>query len=86
VRLRCILRCIHRTNIYLTEEQERALDVRARAEGKTRSALLREILDRELGSSPLDGDIQEAFAVLADGYQRLAGDLFDDDPDLRIDR
>jgi hypothetical protein len=77
---------MHRTNIYLTDEQERALDARARAEGKTRSAVLREILDRELASPSLDGDIQEAFAALADGYQQLAGDLFDDDPDLRIER
>ena len=75
-----------RTQIYLTDEQERALDARARAEGKTRSAVLREILDRELMNPPLDGDIQEAFAALADGYEHLVGDLFDDDPDLCIER
>lgn len=82
----CILRCMHRTNIYLTEEQERALDARARAEGKSRSAVLRAILDQELASAPLDDDVEEAFAALADGYEQLVGDLFDEDPDLRIDR
>ena len=78
--------CMHRTNIYLTDEQERALDARARAEGTTRSAVLRAILDQELAAPSVDPGLQEAFAALADGYEQLAGDLFDDDPDLRIDR
>lgn len=81
-----MLRGMHRTNIYLTEEQERALDARARVEGRTRSAVLRAILDRELAGVPLDDEVQAAFAALADDYDELVGDLFDDDPDLRIDR
>lgn len=85
-RQRCILRCMHRTNIYLTDEQERALDTRARAEGTTRSAVLRAILDRELATPTVDPGLQEGFAALVDGYRELTADLFDDDPDLRIDR
>src|SRR3546814_19305263 len=42
---RCMLWCMQRTNIYLTEEQQQALDVRARRAGTNRSAALREILD-----------------------------------------
>src|SRR3546814_3275894 len=45
---RCMLWCMQRTNIYLTEDQQRALDVRARRAGTNRSAVLREILDAEL--------------------------------------
>lgn len=78
---------MHRTNIYLTEEQERALDARARVEGTTRSALLRAILDRELsGTVVFDADLEAAFAAIADGYTDLVDGLFDDDPDLHIDR
>ena len=77
---------MHRTNIYLTEEQERALDARARAEGTTRSAVLRSILDRELTGVALDSDLREGFAALADGYGELVDGLFDADPDLLIER
>lgn len=78
--------CMHRTNIYLSEAQERALDARARVAGTSRSAVLREILDASLADpGPADDELQTAFAALADSYDDLVAGLFDDDPDLRID-
>lgn len=77
---------MHRTNIYLTEDQEHDLDQRAQVEGKSRSQLIREILDREL-AHPVPGPAPDgALAELAERYHELTGDLFDDDPDLRIER
>ena len=76
---------MQRTNIYLTEAQQRALAARARATGTTRSAVLRGILDAELADpGPPDAELQAALAALADGYDDLVAGLFDDDPDLRI--
>lgn len=39
---------MRRTQIYLDDDQDRRLDRRARSEGKTRSALIREALDAYL--------------------------------------
>jgi len=39
-----------RTQIYLTPEQRRALDVRARSEDRTMADLVREAIDRFLGT------------------------------------
>lgn len=81
-----MLRCMQRTNIYLTEEQQRALDERARRAGTNRSAVLREILDAELAQpAPPDAQLRAQFAALADQHEELVAGLFDDDPDLRID-
>jgi hypothetical protein len=78
---------MHRTNLYLTEVQERELDARARRAGLSRSALVRSIIDRELTKpQSIDGALQQSLGQIADDYQELIGDLFDDDPDLRIDR
>jgi len=78
---------MHRTNIYLTEEQERALDQRARRAGTTRSAVVRDILDRDLNGAPaIDPEVAAVFGELYDRYDEVVGDLFDDDPDLRIER
>ena len=77
---------MHRTNLYLTPDQERALDTRASAAGMSRSALVRRIIDEAL--SPVDSpDVaaEEAFGRLADAYHDVVGRLFDDDPDLRIE-
>ena len=83
---RCMVWCMQRTNIYLTEDQQRALDELARIARTNRSAVLRDILDAELFGSPdLDDETREAFGRLADGYSELVTGLFDDDPDLRID-
>lgn len=43
-----MLWCMHRTNIYLSEEQRDALDARARAEGMSRAELIRRMVDRTL--------------------------------------
>lgn len=81
-----MLRCMQRTNIYLTDEQQRALAARARVAGTTKSAVLREILDAGLAAPPpADDQLQAAFAALADRYDGVVAGLFDDDPDLRID-
>jgi metal-responsive CopG/Arc/MetJ family transcriptional regulator len=78
---------MHRTNLYLTDEQERELDARARRAGVSRSALVRSIIDRELAKpQSLDTAVQEVLGQLADDYHDLIAGLFDDDPDLRIDR
>jgi hypothetical protein len=81
-----MLRCMRRTNIYLTEAQQRALEARARQAGSNRSAVLREILDAGLGApGPVDDELRAGFAALADRYDQLTAGLFGDDPDLRID-
>lgn len=78
---------MHRTNLYLTDEQEEALDRRARSAGISRSALVRRIIDRELADPPaLSGADEQALAELADRYHEAFSDLFDDDPDLRVER
>ena len=78
---------MHRTNLYLTEEQERELDARARSERISRSELVRRILDRELARPKIpDPELEAAFGSMADSYHEAVGDLFDDDPDLRVER
>ena len=78
---------MHRTNLYLTNEQEEALDARARAAGVSRSSLVRSIIDRELARPPALGeDAERALGLLAEHYVQASERLFDDDPDLRIDR
>ena len=65
---------MNRTNIYLTDEQRRRLDARARAEGVSRAELIRSMLDRALdegGSDLLDADlvaIEGSFAALTDEF------------------
>lgn len=82
-----MMRCMHRTNIYLTEEQEQALDERARRADTTRSAIVREIIDRDLAATTaIDPSVAAGFRELADVYGEITDGLFDDDADLRIDR
>lgn len=76
---------MHRTNVYLTLEEEAALDARARAEGVTRSQVLRDIIDvaLDLGSTE-NGDAADAYlreraGEIAAHARRLA----QRDPDLR---
>lgn len=78
---------MHRTNLYLTEEQERKLDARAKAVRMSRSAYVRRIIDRALDEpEPLSPEVRDQLGEFADSYHELVGDLFDDDPDLRIAR
>jgi metal-responsive CopG/Arc/MetJ family transcriptional regulator len=62
---------MHRTNIYLTDEQIAQLDRRARAEGVSRAELIRQLLDRLLDSDSdrLGADlvaIDMSFGLLSD--------------------
>ena len=78
---------MHRTNLYLTTEQERALDTRARSAGVSRSELVRRIIDQELSRTPgVDEAATTAMASLSDQYIQTIAGLFDEDPDLRIER
>ncbi|HET6873798.1 MAG TPA: hypothetical protein VFH70_03415 [Acidimicrobiales bacterium] len=78
---------MHRTNLYLTEDQERKLDARAKAVRMSRSAYVRRIIDRALDEpEPLAPEVRDQLGEFADSYHELVGDLFDDDPDLRIAR
>ncbi|MGH9062523.1 MAG: CopG family transcriptional regulator [Acidimicrobiales bacterium] len=62
---------IRRTNVYLSEAEQAALDARAEAEGRSRSEIVRTAIDRELN--------------LAEELAERAGELSADDPGLRID-
>jgi metal-responsive CopG/Arc/MetJ family transcriptional regulator len=78
---------MHRTNIYLTDAQVEALDAEAEQGGTTRSELVRTIIDQHVASKPaIDPDVAAAFAEIADVYDEITEHLFDDDPDLRIER
>ena len=81
-----MIRCIQRTNVYLTEDQTRYLQARADAAGTNRSAVLRNIID-DAAARPvvLDDEVKRAFAALADEYADVAARLFDNDPDLGVD-
>ena len=80
------MRCMRRTNVYLTEGQTRYLEARADATGTTRSAVLRDIID-DAAARPvvLDEEVKRAFAALADEYADVSARLFADDPDLSVD-
>ena len=75
---------MHRTNVYLTPRQEAALDARAKAEGVSRSDVLRSILDRELGLDH-DESLDAVLLAAAPHVARRSKDLFAGDPDLRVD-
>lgn len=53
---------MHRTNIYLTEEQVEALESRSRHEGVSRAEIVRRVLDAGLG---LAGEEQDDVAAVA---------------------
>lgn len=68
---RCILWCMHRTNLYLEDRQTIALDAMARAQGLSRAEVVRRLIDDALfdGASRLDGDLDAiigAFGVAPD--------------------
>lgn len=73
---------VRRTNIYLSEDEQAALDARAAAEGSTRSDVLRSIVDRELNLDD-DPELDAALAELAGDLARRARALSRSDPDLR---
>lgn len=76
---------VHRTNIYLSAEEQAALDARAAIEGSSRSVVLRSIVDDALnlaeGDDVIDAALADEAIAIADTARRLSVD----DPDLRID-
>jgi hypothetical protein len=80
-----MLLVVRRTNIYLTDVEQAALDARAAAEGSTRSEVVRAIVDRELNLSPEEQT--EVDTVLGGEAAALAARsrvLSEDDADLHI--
>lgn len=80
---RCMLRCVRRTNIYLTLAEQAALDARAAVEGSTRSEVLRALVDRELNlETESSGEVDAALVELAGELAERSRQLSADDPDL----
>jgi hypothetical protein len=63
---------MNRTNIYLDEGQARSLDEAARAQGISRAALIRRLIDRGLDQS--DSDLESDLAAIEASFNVLAGD------------
>jgi hypothetical protein len=63
---------MNRTNIYLEEEQARSLDEAARAQGISRAALIRRLINRGLNQS--DSDLESDLAAIEASFNVLAGD------------
>ncbi|MGH7882478.1 MAG: CopG family transcriptional regulator [Candidatus Dormibacteraceae bacterium] len=63
-------RCMHRTQIYLTEEQRQIIAYRALHSGISKAEVIRQILDRELqlsdGSSDHGSIVDATAGILAD--------------------
>ena len=57
-----------RTQVYFTEEQRRRLDARARREGKTLAAVVREAVDAHVAHEPpaLEVVLDETFGSMPD--------------------
>jgi hypothetical protein len=77
-----MLWCMRRTNIYLSEREQAALDARAREEGSTRSDLLRRIVDEELGLDEADPDVDRELLAAAARIAKRAREHGRGDPDL----
>jgi predicted transcriptional regulator len=56
---------MRRTQIYLDEEQDRRLERRARATGATKSALIREAIDRFLSRERPSNDLEKVLKETA---------------------
>lgn len=75
---------MRRTNIYLTDAEQSALDARAAAEGSTRSEIVRNIVDRELNLSEEQTEVETALGEEAAELATRARALSEDDVDLHI--
>jgi hypothetical protein len=73
---------MRRTNIYLSEAEQAALDARAVVEGSSRSDVVRAIVDRELNLAT-DDALDDALADAAPELAQRARTLSRQDPDLR---
>jgi hypothetical protein len=82
---RCIprrtLSWMRRTNIYLSDPEQAALDSRAAVEGSTRSDLVRSIMDRELNLTE-DAELDAGLLGAASDIAARARKLSRADPDL----
>ena len=77
---------MRRTNIYLSEDEQVALDALAAVQGSTRSDVLRSIVDRELNLVEQDDpDLDAALAEAAGDLAALARTMCADDPDLSVE-
>jgi Ribbon-helix-helix protein, copG family len=63
---------MNRTNIYLDEEQTRSLDEAARAQGISRAALIRRLIDHGLNQG--DGDLESDLSAIEASFGVLSGD------------
>ena len=63
---------MNRTNIYLDEEQARSLKETARAQGISRAALIRRLIDRGLDQN--DSDLESDLAAIEASFNVLSGD------------
>ena len=63
---------MNRTNIYLDEEQARSLDEAARAQGISRAALIRRLIDRGLDQS--DGGLESDLVAIEASFDVLSSD------------
>jgi hypothetical protein len=68
-----------RTNIYLDDAQSAALDQVARAQGISRAALIRQLIDRGIGLRGL-ADLDADLAAIRDSFGVLRGE------DIRVTR
>lgn len=73
---------MRRTNIYLSDREQAALDARARAEGSTRSDVLRTLLDEQLGLEEADPDVDRELLAAASRIAKRARATSRRDPDL----
>ncbi|MFQ5966712.1 MAG: CopG family transcriptional regulator [Acidimicrobiia bacterium] len=70
---------MQRTNIFLTEEQQKRLRHRAREEGVSKSELIRDILDEALSIKPQAASVEDAIrsssGLWADRTEREVADV-----------
>jgi hypothetical protein len=74
---------MNRTNIYLDEEQTRSLDEAALAQGISRAALIRRLIDQGLAQSGTDLESDLAAIESSFGVLSLDDDLVPRGPDDR---
>ena len=67
---------MQRTNIYLTEEQEREINIRATIAKKPKAAILRNMIDQGLKTTPIQkSDSIKGFMQLAEIAKHYKGKL-----------
>jgi len=73
-----MVRCMHRTNIFLEDRQVVALDAQARRQGTTRAHVIRALVDR--GLAGLDRSAEHDLAAIRESFGVLTAD------DIALDR